>query len=227
MPIGGMLLGSEIKEAMRKGRIIISGCPNDEPRINPNSVNLTLNKFLKIYKVHRPIVSNIDYDCAAELCRGMDEYKRLTGEDPGVDLEKTVPNYLDMRKKNEVYNLAIPEDGLILYPGILYIGSTNEKTEVRGYVPTINGRSSTGRLGLSIHITAGFGDNGFNGTWTLEITVVEPLRVYYDEEVCQVSFSTVVGDIHNELNNYSGRYYNQEGPTESRMYLGNDYRKDN
>lgn len=147
------------------------------------------------------------------------------------DIDKTLenrheyPRYLDMHKDNETMELIIPDTGMVLYPGIHYLGSTNERTIVNGFVPKIDGRSSIGRLGLSVHITAGFGDNGFDGTWTLEITVEEPLKIYPNEEICQISFETVCGDSNDPVNIYRGRYYRQEGPTASRMYLGN-LRKD-
>jgi dCTP deaminase len=149
------------------------------------------------------------------------------------DLEKDLeefdkyPKYLDMHKDNETMELIIPETGMVLYPGIHYLGSTNERTIVNGFVPKIDGRSSIGRLGLSVHITAGFGDNGFDGTWTLEITVEEPLKIYPNEEICQISFETACGDSNNPANIYRGRYYQQEGPTASRMYLGNLRKDDN
>ena len=151
-----------------------------------------------------------------------------------LDIDKTLenrpyeyPRYLDMHKNNETMELIIPETGMVLYPGIHYLGSTNERTIVNGFVPKIDGRSSIGRLGLSVHITAGFGDNGFDGTWTLEITVEEPLKIYPNEEICQISFETVCGDSNDPVNIYRGRYYQQEGPTASRMYLGNLRKDDN
>jgi len=110
--------------------------------------------------------------------------------------------------------IPIPEDGLVLKPNRLYIGSTIEKAGSDFYIPMLNGRSSTGRLGMSIHITAGFGDIGFKSTWTLEITVVEPLRIYPNDEVCQICFFTPAGDIKYK---YKGRYAHQEGPTVSKF----------
>jgi dCTP deaminase len=67
-------------------------------------------------------------------------------------------------------------------------------------------------MGISVHITAGFGDIGFNGTWTLEITAVHPVRVYADVEICQIAFHTVVG---NAMVRYAGKYNNQTGPRPS------------
>jgi len=72
----------------------------------------------------------------------------------------------------------IQEEGVVLYPGHLYLGVTNEYTESHRDVPFLDGRSSVGRLGIAIHVTAGRGDVGFFGHWTMEIVVVRPIRVY-------------------------------------------------
>ena len=76
---------------------------------------------------------------------------------------------LDMKIPNPAHQITIPEEGLLLQPNKLYLGRTNEYTATSRYVPMLEGRSSTGRLGLFIHVTAGFGDIGFAGYWTLEI----------------------------------------------------------
>lgn len=122
---------------------------------------------------------------------------------------------LDMHNKNETIEFEIPEEGYILQPGVLYIGRTVERTMTDRFIPMINGRSSGGRLGISIHICAGFGDIGFDGTWTLEITVVEPVRIYPYEEIAQICFFTSAGK---KAKLYRGRYYNQEEATASRFY---------
>lgn len=202
----GILLRTEIEKQMELGNIVIEGSPNPNGvTINPNSINLTLNNKLKVYDLE-PVKEKYD-----NIIDKLYKKKKKKYADPNT--------YLDMNKENRTRDLIIPEDGLILYPGILYIGSTNERTLVKGLHPTISGRSSTGRLGLSVHITAGFGDNGFDGTWTLEITVEHPLKIYPNKEICQVSFNTVVGDPENPKNIYNGRYQHQEGPTASRMHL--------
>ena len=85
---------------------------------------------------------------------------------------------LDMKKPNKTKRLIIPEEGLVLEPGRLYLGRTLEYTKTDKYVPMLEGRSSIGRLGLFIHVTAGFGDVGFSGYWTLEIFCIQPIRVY-------------------------------------------------
>ncbi|MEZ6066808.1 MAG: hypothetical protein R3B90_14135 [Planctomycetaceae bacterium] len=62
-------------------------------------------------------------------------------------------------------------------------------------MPMIEGRSSVGRLGLFVHVTAGFGDVGFSGYWTLEMFAVQPIRVYPGVEIAQIFYHTVEGDI--------------------------------
>jgi len=81
-----------------------------------------------------------------------------------------------------------------------------EYTETHDCVPCIEGRSSIGRLGIAIHSTAGFGDVGFCGTWTLEISVIEPVRVYPFIGFCQISYDTVEGEIRRyNSNKYQGQ----------------------
>lgn len=98
---------------------------------------------------------------------------------------------LDMKKPQPLERLVIPPEGLLLEPGRLYLGRTIEYTETRGYVPMLEGRSSIGRLGLSVHITAGFGDVGFRGYWTLEIFALVPIRIYAGVEICQVFYHEI------------------------------------
>ena len=85
---------------------------------------------------------------------------------------------LDMAKANRVRRIEIPTEGLVLSPNQLYLGRTAERTVTHNLVPQIEGRSSVGRLGLFVHVTAGFGDVGFAGYWTLEIFAVQPVRIY-------------------------------------------------
>jgi dCTP deaminase len=102
---------------------------------------------------------------------------------------------LDMRKSNRVERISIPEDGLVLTPNQLYLGRTVERTETHNLVPMIEGRSSIGRLGLFVHVTAGFGDVGFCGYWTLEMFAVQPVKIYPGVQICQLFFHQIHGDI--------------------------------
>jgi dCTP deaminase len=100
---------------------------------------------------------------------------------------------LDMRRPNRVRRIAIPPEGLVLQPHQLYLGRTCERTETRNLVPMIEGRSSIGRLGLFVHVTAGFGDVGFCGYWTLEMFAVQPVRIYAGVAICQIFYHDIRG----------------------------------
>ncbi|TGK11688.1 dCTP deaminase [Leptospira fletcheri] len=122
---------------------------------------------------------------------------------------------LDMKKPNEAVKLKISESGLELKPGILYLGRTVEYTETHNLVPMLEGRSSIGRLGMYVHVTAGFGDVGFKGFWTLEISVIQPLVIYPNVEICQIFYHTVEG----EITEYkSGKYQGNKGIQTSMLY---------
>ena len=101
---------------------------------------------------------------------------------------------LDMRKPNRYRRLKIPAEGLVLQPNQLYLGRTAERTETQNLVPMIEGRSSVGRLGLFVHVTAGFGDVGFRGFWTLEMFAVQPVRVYAGVPICQIFYHEIQGE---------------------------------
>lgn len=122
---------------------------------------------------------------------------------------------LDMKKANSSSRIVIPEEGLVLNPNQLYLGRTNEFTSTDHYIPMLEGRSSTGRLGLFIHITAGFGDIGFSGYWTLEIFCVQPIRIYPNVEICQIYYHDIEGEY--ELYK-SGKYQNNTGIQPSLLY---------
>lgn len=122
---------------------------------------------------------------------------------------------LDMKKPNSTQKVLIPEEGLLLEPGKLYLGRTKEYTRTNRYVPMLEGRSSIGRLGLFIHVTAGFGDIGFSGYWTLEIFCVQPIRIYSDVEICQIYYHTIEGEYDRYI---SGKYQNNTGIQPSLLY---------
>ncbi len=125
---------------------------------------------------------------------------------------------LDAAKENQVERFDIPKKtGLLLKPGELYLMSTVESTYTPDFVPGIEGRSSVARLGISIHATAGFGDVGFNGTWTLEVSVIKPVRVYRNMRICQIFFEELSSPVNWE-GRYAGKYNEQSLPRPSGIF---------
>lgn len=122
---------------------------------------------------------------------------------------------LDMRKANRVKRIEIPQSGLVLSPNQLYLARTIERTETHQLVPMIEGRSSIGRLGLFVHVTAGFGDAGFCGYWTLEMFAVQPVRIYPGVEICQIFYHQLEGEVTPYV---SKKYQNNQDIQPSLLY---------
>ena len=188
-----ILTGPEILRQIAAGRIVID--PFDAAAVNPNSVDLRLGDRLLVYDPARlpfRVERSHGWHDASSSC------------------------YLDAAAENPTRELAIPPCGLVLQPGTLYLASTLEYTETHGFVPYIDGKSSLGRLGVSVHVTAGRGDVGFCGRWTLELTCVHPVRIYAGRRIAQITYHTVEG----EVAEYRGRYQGDRGPAASRLWMG-------
>lgn len=121
---------------------------------------------------------------------------------------------LDMRDETQYDEIELTDSGYLLEPNRLYLGRTVEYTETHKHVPLLEGRSSIARLGVFIHATAGFGDVGFSGYWTLEISVVQPVVIYPFVEICQIYYHTVKG----RYDEYVGKYQRNEGIQVSQIY---------
>lgn len=122
---------------------------------------------------------------------------------------------LDPKINNRHEVVKIGPDGLVLEPGRVYLGHTIEVMGSDSFVPIIKGKSSTARLGLFVHMTADLIDLGSINQWTLQLHAVEPIRVYPEMRIGQVTFWVPLGDI----TLYSGKYQGTRGPVASRFYL--------
>lgn len=190
-----MILGDiKIKEYLEQGSGVIGYKPE---HINPNSVDLTLNSEMSIYK----------------------------------------NRVLDCRQKNEVDKIEIPEDGYMLIPNVIYLVSTNESIDLKpldfekticstgvkykakkDICAKVEGKSSLGRLGMFSHITAGWIDAGFKGSLVLELTVIQPLKIYPNMKICQVAFYECTEVETNYGQKEGSKYQNQVGAQESKMH---------
>jgi len=138
----------------------------------------------------------------------------------GKDLARYVDKELDAKKHNTIEHFEIPEEGFVLQPHEFYLGVTEEYTETHAHVPFLEGKSSTGRLGIDIHATAGKGDVGFCGNWTLEISVKQPVRVYKGMPIGQLIYFPVDGEIEVKYNQKKNAKYSGQinKPVESMMW---------
>jgi len=141
-------------------------------------------------EIKRQLGENIIIDPFDESRLNPNSYN-LTLHDELMVYEEVV---LDMKKPNRVRRITIPPEGLDLHANQLYLARTAERTETHNLVPMIEGRSSVGRLGLFVHVTAGFGDVGFCGYWTLEMFAVQPVRIYPGVAICQIFYHEISSD---------------------------------
>ena len=156
----------------------------------------------------------------------IDPYNReyLGSNSYDVHLGKYLATYsdkiLDAKKHNQIIHFEIPEDGYVLHPGELYLGVTEEYTETHNHVPFLEGKSSTGRLGIDIHATAGKGDVGFCGNWTLEISCKIPVKIYTGMPIGQLIYFPVDGEVAIKYNNKKDAKYSGQPnrPVESMMW---------
>lgn len=139
----------------------------------------------------------------------------------GKDLLIYTGSQLDAAKNNPIERFEIGKEGTVLVPGELYLGVTRERTYSKVAVPMLEGKSSIGRLGIAVHITAGFGDVGFDGHWTLEITVAKAIRIYAGMPIAQVAFHSVLSRCTIPYSMKQSAKYNQQAniPMPSKMYL--------
>lgn len=132
----------------------------------------------------------------------------------GNELKVYKNKILDVKQKNETKSIIIPEEGYELEPNKLYLGRTNEYTKTEGYVPILSGLPALALQGVEIHVTAGFGDNGFEGTWTLEIVCTQKTILYPNMIIGRIYYVPLIGD---PSIKYKGKYLGQIEPTESRI----------
>lgn len=199
--------------------IVIS--PFDIRCLGSNSYDLHLGNVLKVYKHTLPFGMKpaIEFDKDRKYSMGDWFY------DKGAYLEYLhSPQEYDIRnpkfllnpcdeKSHETIDIKIPETGLILSPQIGYLGATIEYTETRNLFPYIDGKSSVGRNFILNHHTAGRGDDGFCGQWTLEIATLYPTVVFPQMRIGQIYYEEFKGARNPYDINSASHYNGQRGPT--------------
>jgi len=134
-----------------------------------------------------------------------------------LEISEDVINPFSYAKCNEI---TLTDAGYRLDPKKVYLGSTIEEIGSDNYVTQLIGRSSVGRLGLFLQITAPLGHIGSKHCWTLELKSVQPLIIYPNMKIGQVSFWCVEG----QIRFYNGKYnlYNEPHISEFSKELTNE-----
>lgn len=189
MADAGILTGPEIEKQIAAGRIHID--PFNPKHVSCGSVDLTLGDRVTLYtgtfsdSRKEPSVDGRTFAPVASVVK----------KNPELIWDSRAPWPTETR-------VIHPEIGWVVKPGICYLLHTVERVWTDEYIPIIDGKSSVGRAFILVHYTAGYGDPGFNGQYTLEVTSQIPIRLYPGMKICQVRFHTMVG----EPRLYSGHY---------------------
>jgi len=124
-------------------------------------------------------------------------------------------------KREKQRKIDLTPAGCVVKPGMIYLATTLEKIGSNKFVTLLLGRSSIGRLGLFLNITADLGHCGSCSHWTLELSAVQPVRVYPGMKIGQVSFWLTEPNSHAP---YTGRYHRDSEPTPNRdPHLANTF----
>lgn len=107
-----------------------------------------------------------------------------------------VPQF-DPISQTEIYKtVQIPKEGLILEAGCTYLSNTYEILGSSEYAMSLIGRSSVGRLGLFVQVSANLGHTTSCHKWTLEIVACKKILVYPEMIIGQISFWKNFGNYH-------------------------------
>lgn len=175
-----ILTGPEIRRQIQSGIIEID--PYDENRVQPNSVDLTLGRVVRVYTG----VTGIDMESG-------EPFNNSAAVSSHIRSHSNI--LLDTRRKNSTIEMAMDESGWVVMPGVLYLMHTAERIHTKKFVTQLNGKSSLARLGIVVHLTAAYGDTGFNGQYTLEVTSIHPVKLYPGMAIAQAVFYTCEGEI--------------------------------
>ncbi len=198
-----------------------NGCPNIiikpffEECLGSNSYDLHLGDTLKVYKNTIPFGMKpaIEYD-DNRIYKLADWFENSVAFNRYLQGDCLIRSIDPCKNANqEMLTIRIPKNGLMLSPMFGYLGSTVEYTETYNLFPYIDGKSSVGRNFISVHETAGRGDDGFCGNWTLEITVKNYTIVYPNMRIGQIYYEKFDGARKPYHQNQSSHYCGQREPT--------------
>ncbi len=195
----GILTGPEIRRQVELGRITID--PFNPKHVNPASIDLTLGNQVTMYNGTYNPKRWSKYVDDGSLYR------------PALRDTKMV---WDTRCAWPTTTVTIDREvGWVLKPDLCYLLHTAERINTDHYVPIIDGKSSVGRAFVMVHYTAGYGDPGFDGQFTLEVSSRFPVRVYPGMRICQIRFHTMIGETLTYAGSYKGATM---GAVASRLY---------
>lgn len=143
--------------------------------------------------------------------------------------------YIDPKDEEDIAEYmessTVPEgEAFIIHPNEFALATTQEYVKIPDdLVARVEGRSSMGRLGVTMHVTAGYVDPGFEGRITLEISNIGamPVALYPGQRVCQLVFETMTtpAELPYGHPKRNSKYMKQLKPESSRVKLDYELKK--
>lgn len=159
-----------------------------------------------------PLVSDNIEPASVDLRLGS-HFKRPTG------LKHPWSNVVDLNDTTDIQYEEF-EEYIVLYPDDFVLATTLENVTIPDDLcAKVLGRSSLGRLGISVHQTAGYIDPGFTGQITLELTnhSAMPIQMTEGDRICQIVFEELNSPAETPYGHVKSQYQNQSGATGSGM----------
>jgi dCTP deaminase len=185
-------------------KIVVTPIINLRDQLGPSSLDVRLGSNFRIVK--------------SQLYTHLDPTQREEV------IERDVKRYTEL--------LMVSEDpqkkGFILHPGTFVLASTLEYIRLPNDITArLEGRSSWARIGLLIHATAGFVDQGYSGTLTFELFNLGsiPIQLFVGLRLAQLCFYETAETLHPYVKRPYAKYMGQIGPAPSYFYKDPEFKK--
>jgi len=186
-----ILSDKDIKKELKKGVIIITPPPDLSVQLSSCSLDLRLSNQFTVFQ---------------------------HGMVPFIDVKKELP-----KEFTRTITLHKDSQHFIVQPGEFVLASTYEWIEIatNAIAARLEGRSSIGRLGITIHATASLIPPGWRGNIVLELSNIGriPVALYPKMRICALTFERITTPVeipyHKKKN---AKYINQKGPLASKIH---------
>lgn len=189
-----ILADQDILARLNDGSLVVKPLIDLETQLQPASLDLRLGRSFQVYRW-------------------------INDHSPRHAMQNTDPR--DPTTLDVFESIEVSDRFVLLRQELVLATTAEEVTLPPDLVARLEGRSSWGRLGLSVHSTAGFIDPGFHGQITLELVNhgPKPLVLYPGCRICQVTFEQMSRPVTSPYGLSHGKYQHQTNATLSRLYL--------
>jgi dCTP deaminase len=143
------------------------------------------------------------------------------------------PSSIDLRLGEGFISIdgtKLADKQITVQPNDFLLASTLESVQLpSGIVAKLEGKSSIGRKGIFVHVTAGYVDPGWKGRLTLEIynASSEPYVLKSGDKICQIRFMRLSSPVERMYGDSElGSHYQNSGGTRASYDKGSTKKQD-